>query len=267
QDEPHYRSKRQVQLKTRDILLGEIHDALVYLRPLSAASAARRSSSHVESRIHEFKKRISTFMDDFESKGSVDTQVAVFTILEEMRELVIRLADMPFDYDLVGLDKLPYARGVRAEPSKRCLPGTRVELLQKIQDWALSPVANRVFLLQGTAGRGKTAVAHTVALSLQEAGFVAPFFAFNRYDQERAAHQLLPTLARQLAERNKLYSQYLCDQPPSQLESRDSATQARCLIRGGLGDCTVGTPIVFVIDALDECSDARLQAEDRRSML
>ncbi|KAI5892695.1 uncharacterized protein SCHCODRAFT_02298765 [Schizophyllum commune H4-8] len=250
QDEPHYRSKRQMQLKTRDILLREIHDALVYLRPLSAVSAARRTSSQVESRIHEFKTRISTFMDDFESKGSVDTQVAVFTILEEMR-----------------LDKLPYARGVRAEPSKRCLPGTRVELLQKIRDWALSPVANRVFLLQGTAGRGKTAVAHTVALSLQEAGFVAPFFAFNRYDQERAAHQLLPTLARQLAERNKLYSQYLCDQPSSQLESRDPATQVQCLIRGGLGDCTVGTPIVFVIDALDECSDARLQAEDRRSML
>ena len=39
QDEPHYRSKRQVQLKTRDVLLAEIHDALVYLRPLSAVSA------------------------------------------------------------------------------------------------------------------------------------------------------------------------------------------------------------------------------------
>ncbi|KAL1683216.1 hypothetical protein EV122DRAFT_273339 [Schizophyllum commune] len=250
QDEPHYRSKRQVQLKTRDVLLAEIHDALVYLRPLSAVSAARRTSSQVESRIHEFKKRISMFMDDFESKGNVDTQVAVFTILEEMR-----------------LDKLPYARGVRAEPSKRCLPGTRVELLQKIQDWALNPVVNRVYLLQGTAGKGKTAVAHTVALSLQEAGVVTPFFAFNRYDQERAAHQVLPTLARQLAERNKLYSQYLCDQPPSQLESRDPKTQVQCLIRGGLGDCTVGAPIVFVIDALDECSDARLQAEDRRNML
>ncbi|KAL1708026.1 WD40-repeat-containing domain protein [Schizophyllum commune] len=174
---------------------------------------------------------------------------------------------MPCDYDLVGLDKLPYARGVRAEPSKRCLPGTRVELLRKIQDWALNPVANRVYLLQGTAGKGKTAVAHTVALSLQEAGVVTPFFAFNRYDQERAAHQVLPTLARQLAERNKLYSQYLCDQPPSLLESRDPATQVQCLIRGGLGDCTVGAPIVFVIDALDECSDARVQAEDRRNML
>ena len=207
------------------------------------------------------------FMDDFESKGSVDTQVAVFTILEEMRESVIRLPDMPCDYDLVGLDKLPYARGVRAEPSKRCLPGTRVELLRKIQDWALNPVANRVYLLQGTAGKGKTAVAHTVALSLQEAGVVTPFFAFNRYDQERAAHQVLPTLARQLAERNKLYSQYLCDQPPSLLESREPATQVQCLILGGLGDCTVGAPIVFVIDALDECSDARVQAEDRRNML
>ncbi|KAL1732396.1 WD40-repeat-containing domain protein [Schizophyllum commune] len=174
---------------------------------------------------------------------------------------------MPFDYDLVGLDKLPYARGVRAEPSKRCLPGTRVELLRKIQDWALNPVANRVYLLQGTAGKGKTAVAHTVALSLQEAGVVTPFFAFNRYDQERAAHQVLPTLARQLAERNKLYSQYLCDQPPSLLESREPATQVQCLILGGLGDCTVGAPIVFVIDALDECSDARVQAEDRRNML
>ncbi|KAL1724255.1 hypothetical protein EV715DRAFT_189255 [Schizophyllum commune] len=174
---------------------------------------------------------------------------------------------MPFDYDLVGLDKLPYARGVRAEPSKRCLPGTRVELLRKIQDWALNPVANRVYLLQGTAGKGKTAVAHTVALSLQEAGVVTPFFAFNRYDQERAAHQVLPTLARQLAERNKLYSQYLCDQPPSLLESREPATQVQCLILGGLGDCTVGAPIVFIIDALDECSDARVQAEDRRNML
>ncbi|KAL1695436.1 hypothetical protein GGG16DRAFT_12644, partial [Schizophyllum commune] len=149
-----------------------------------------------------------------------------------------------------------------------CLPGTRVALLKDIEDWARSPDSPRAYILYGSAGKGKSAVAHTTAKRLAGLGFITPFFAFDRSDQTRAAHQLLPTLAKSLAEQNKLYSQYLCTMRPSQLSTRDLQDQFSDLISDALGDCTVGPPIVFVIDALDECPlDDPAAAVERRKLL
>ncbi|KAL1724099.1 hypothetical protein EV715DRAFT_190034 [Schizophyllum commune] len=208
-------------------------------------------------------------MQQFQDSGHVDTQLAVFTILEEARKPVLtRPKSASNGVDFVGLEHLPYARGVDASSSKLCLPGTRVALLQDIEDWARSPDSPRTYILYGSAGKGKSAIVHTTARQLAGLGFITPFFAFDRSDQTRAAHQLLPTIAKSLAEQNKLYSQYLCSMRSSQLSTRDLQDQSSYLITEALGDCTVGPPIVFVIDALDECPvDSPAAAIERRKLL
>ncbi|KAF8197225.1 hypothetical protein K438DRAFT_1465360, partial [Mycena galopus ATCC 62051] len=81
-----------------------------------------------------------------------------------------------------------------------CLQGTRVELLARIRNWALSP-AERTLLLYGAAGTGKSAIVHTIARDLHSENLaLVPFFAFNRLVQNRASSQLIPTWAKELAE-------------------------------------------------------------------
>ena len=45
----------------------------------------------------------------------------------------------------------------------KCLDGTRVDLLQRIREWASSSDGPNIFLLTGIAGTGKSTIARTVA--------------------------------------------------------------------------------------------------------
>jgi hypothetical protein len=81
-----------------------------------------------------------------------------------------------------------------------------------------------------------------------------PFFAFNRSVPDRSSLQLIPTWAKHIAEFNPQYLLYLQTLPSHQLESSDILEQQDHLLVGGLAsgiDC--GKPLIFTIDALDEC--------------
>ncbi|KAK0249913.1 hypothetical protein LTS09_014936 [Friedmanniomyces endolithicus] len=146
----------------------------------------------------------------------------------------------------------------------RCLPGTRLELLEQIDDWATDPAGQRMFWLCGVAGTGKSTIARTVAESLHEDGLLGASFFFKRGRGDRShATLLFPTIARQLAD---LFPEVghtvasaldedslLCDkhlQPqfeklllqPLQQASHPSVRTAS---------------VVLVIDALDECEDGQ----------
>ncbi|KAJ7812208.1 hypothetical protein B0H14DRAFT_2605924 [Mycena olivaceomarginata] len=138
---------------------------------------------------------------------------------------------------------------------KACLPDTRVRLLSCIRAWALHPTSERMLLLHGAAGKGKSAIAHTVARELQSDGrAVVPFFAFNRLVPDRSASQLIPTWARHLAESNEHYLLYLQGLSSHQLESSDLLEQRDALFIGGLASgIDDGKPLIFIIDGLDEC--------------
>ncbi|KAL1732401.1 hypothetical protein EV714DRAFT_188233, partial [Schizophyllum commune] len=150
-----------------------------------------------------------------------------------------------------------------------CMSGTRTSLLEDIKEWAMNPASSRAYLLHGTAGKGKSAIAHTAAMLLEKAGAITPFCAFDRSDAiGRSARHLFPTLAYQLGRRNPLYSQWLCDLPVVDLASLDLVEQAKNLFINGLRNDTVATPVIFVIDALDECPHAGIRAAvDRSSLL
>jgi hypothetical protein len=150
--------------------------------------------------------------------------------------------------------KLKYAEDAGVRASKACLQGTRVELLTGIRNWALSP-AERTLLLYGAAGTGKSAIVHTIARDLHSKNLaLVPFFAFNRSVQNRSSSLLIPTWAKELAEVHPPYQAYLHGLQLSDLESTDLVHQQDFLFLKGLASLTnCGKPVVFIIDALDEC--------------
>jgi hypothetical protein len=77
---------------------------------------------------------------------------------------------------------------------------------------------------------------------------VAPFFAFNRSAKDRSLSQLIPTWAKKLAESNTQYLRYL-HTLPEQFESLDMLD----LVIKGLASVDDNKPLIFTIDALDEC--------------
>ncbi|KAG6827795.1 hypothetical protein H0H92_010454 [Tricholoma furcatifolium] len=92
------------------------------------------------------------------------------------------------------LSKLHAAKDAGRVGSKACLDGTRVALLERITAWALNPTGERALLLNGAAGMGKSAIAHTIAKHFEKSGeAIVSFFAFNRSVQERSLSQLIPT--------------------------------------------------------------------------
>ncbi|KAJ7838028.1 hypothetical protein B0H14DRAFT_2513447 [Mycena olivaceomarginata] len=146
------------------------------------------------------------------------------------------------------------AKDAGVQASKACLQGTRVELLTRIRNWALHP-EKCTLLLYGAAGTGKSAIVHTIARELEseKLAFV-PFFAFNRSVRNRSSSQLIPTWAKKLAELHPPYQAYLHGLQLSDLESTDLVHQQDVLFLKGLVSLTnSGKPVVFIIDALDEC--------------
>jgi len=67
---------------------------------------------------------------------------------------------------------MAYAAGAGLDTTKKCLDGTRMEILKEFVNWINDPDINvpRIFWLHGQAGRGKSATIHTIALQYKNAG-------------------------------------------------------------------------------------------------
>ncbi|KIN95620.1 hypothetical protein M404DRAFT_165302, partial [Pisolithus tinctorius Marx 270] len=109
---------------------------------------------------------------------------------------------------------MAYAGGAGVSKTKRCLDGTRTEILTEIVSWINSPEESvpRILWLHGQAGRGKSAIAHTVALWLRDAGGFGSCFCFARDRQaERREEKIFTTIARDLADRDAAFRRALAD--------------------------------------------------------
>ncbi|KAJ7939192.1 hypothetical protein B0H13DRAFT_1587239 [Mycena leptocephala] len=153
------------------------------------------------------------------------------------------------------INSLRSAKDAGPNGSKACLPDTRVAILSRIRDWALHPTSPRTLLLHGAAGKGKSAIVHTIARDLQSNNLaVVPLFAFNRSVPDRSSSQLIPSWAKYLAQLNPKYMLHLRTLHTQQLESSViSDQQDAFLIKGLACDINDGRPLIFIVDALDEC--------------
>ncbi|KAE8132446.1 hypothetical protein BDV38DRAFT_275126 [Aspergillus pseudotamarii] len=181
-------------------------------------------------------------------------------ILTHLDELIVDIQKMR---DAVDMLHLPVAKGAffdsfEDQHEDECLPGTRTELLQKVQDWGRSS-ERCIFWLSGMAGTGKSTIARTVARSFKEDGILGASFFFKRGEGDRgSAAKFFPTIVKQLA----VYIPQMVPGIRKALED-DPAIPGRSireqfnklmlqpLLAVDYGEAMDST--VIVIDALDEC--------------
>jgi hypothetical protein len=169
----------------------------------------------------------------------------------------------------IALDDMPYAKGVRYDATKGCLPGTRNEVIEEITEWVNSDVNDvpRVFLLSGPAGFGKSAIANSLAQLFDGIGRLGSSYCFDSANQtERRPETLFSTIARDLADWNSEWRSSLCqviNEKPAVRNTRVPYEQfEKFILRPATCLTSVG-PLLIVIDALDESGDR----ESRQAVL
>ena len=182
-------------------------------------------------------------MQRYRDRAVRDMHINVYRVLEDL-----------------NLDGMAYASGAGLNTTKKCLDGTRGEILQEIVDWIHDPDVNapRIFWLHGQAGRGKSAIAHTIALWFKNVGGLGSCFCFARDRQtERRHEKMLSTIARDLANRDPAFRRALAkviEEDNTLKTTPDVMQQWEKLLAEPLSKVSGGIvgKVVLVIDALDE---------------
>jgi hypothetical protein len=173
--------------------------------------------------------------------------------------------------DELNLSGMTYAAGAGLDTTKQCLRGTRTEILSQITDWVNSTGDNvpRVLWLSGPAGKGKSAIAHTIATWFHDVGGLGSCYCFDRHrEADRRHEKVFSTIARDLADRDPGMKRALANavQAESALKNTvDIVQQWQKLLMEPMGKLSASNvgPVVVVIDALDESGGV----ETRRHLL
>ncbi|OBT42047.1 hypothetical protein VE00_07428 [Pseudogymnoascus sp. WSF 3629] len=144
-----------------------------------------------------------------------------------------------------------------------CLPGTRVDLLQEIYEWADGQDRQNercIFWLNGLAGTGKSTISRTVARRYNEQKRLGASFFFSKGGGDVGnASKFLTSLAVQLALNVPPLRQYICEAATkrSDIASLSLSEQWRQLVLNPLSNLQSGScnSYILVVDALDECDN------------
>lgn len=149
------------------------------------------------------------------------------------------------------------------------MPGTRVQFLERVLTLLTARTGPHIAWIAGMAGTGKTSIAHTLSLLLwvDTAVYLGGSFfcsrstgTVERTDVQRIVPTLATTLARQFPAYALALAKQLAEHPDAPHWSVHS--QVEHLLRLPFEELGPHNgQIVFVIDALDECSDQRKLAE------
>ncbi|CCM05582.1 uncharacterized protein FIBRA_07810 [Fibroporia radiculosa] len=169
----------------------------------------------------------------------------------------------------VDLSQLEYVTGAGLNGSKQCLPGTRTEISTMLKDfvYANGADAKRIFWLNGMAGKGKSAIAHTTAEWFEARGGLGSFFCFDRTRTADGRHKKIwTTIARDLANHDPLFRRELAHvlDDPNGLRNTEYSAQQWTGLRDVLNKVTstiMDVPVLIVIDALDESGDEDTRRE------
>jgi NACHT domain len=136
-----------------------------------------------------------------------------------------------------------------------CLAGTRTGVLEAIHDWVNNPSSTTLFWLNGAAGTGKSAVAHSIALAYDNEKCRGASFFFSRDQQARRETRFLfQTIAFQLGSGHPSLKMEIAKVLEDQtILTSNLQRQLQKLIFEPLSKIRLSSPpIVVVLDALDE---------------
>ncbi|KIL64114.1 hypothetical protein M378DRAFT_163590 [Amanita muscaria Koide BX008] len=151
--------------------------------------------------------------------------------------------------------------------AQECMQETRVAILNTIYEWADSIDNPSIFWLHGLAGTGKSTIAHTVAEKCRRRGTLGASFFFAYANAECSDPNLFfSTIAYQLSKFVPDLRQHIIDGVRGHPSPQDASipTQFEEFILTPirkLSNSPARVPIIVVVDAFDECSDARKASE------
>ncbi|KZV62026.1 hypothetical protein PENSPDRAFT_618500, partial [Peniophora sp. CONT] len=156
------------------------------------------------------------------------------------------------------------AADINAQNSNGCLKGTRVEILNGLSAWSRDKSAPQIYWLNGMAGIGKSAIARSFCHNLRHDGLLGgSFFCSRRRSAEEGdASRILSTLSISLALRDSDYNEELIAELEKEPFSKhwNLDIQIQRLLHNPFAHMRSSTDSlpIFVIDALDECSDENI---------
>ncbi|TBU36459.1 hypothetical protein BD309DRAFT_735177, partial [Dichomitus squalens] len=201
----------------------------------------------IDSKIAEFTKAFKDLRRCFTEHGVLNIEIKL-AVLEDIRTIV-------------ELSTLTHVRGAGLNVSKACLEGTRQETLNDLIEWINNPQGPAVRFLLGGAGTGKSSVAHSIGKYFKGLRRLGAFFCFDRsFQGDRHPETVFSTIAHNLASWNPDFRRALAEVLRDQrdlADSKDIAAQWDGLIVEPLKRFPPLGPVLIVIDAFDESSDAR----------
>ncbi|EJD43145.1 hypothetical protein AURDEDRAFT_28000, partial [Auricularia subglabra TFB-10046 SS5] len=114
----------------------------------------------------------------------------------------------------------------------------------------------RSMFVVGVAGCGKSSIAHSLAVQMQDEGLLGAFFAFDRAEPDRPPRRVLTTLAHGLALRNEDYRDTVVrrlKKISGLAGTTDISEQWEDLMVRPLTALSPSRPVLLVVDAFDEC--------------
>jgi hypothetical protein len=154
------------------------------------------------------------------------------------------------------------------KPEKGCLPNTCTAVINDIKQWIHligGEASKQVYWLDGPAGAGKSAIAHTVARYCRDNKLLGCMFCFSTSVQGQN-HRLFATISQSLAKFDPEWgkslakvlqnSHDLCTTSSLQLQFEELLLKPA----KDMEERVVG-PIVVVIDGLDECGSDSARRE------
>lgn len=151
--------------------------------------------------------------------------------------------------------------GISCQRHAECLPGTRFEVLREIEIWLQDPHSTlKALWIHGGAGSGKSTIMATIARHYHRQ--CGALLHFDRDDRvESAPEAVVPTLAYQLAQFHPLMRVTICEQLDANPDVLQTPLhrQFDVLLLEPLRRLNLAllpsSPIIILLDALDECGD------------
>ncbi|KAJ6559940.1 hypothetical protein B0H19DRAFT_1146120 [Mycena capillaripes] len=219
---------------------------------------AQALSDKVPQQIADLSKALNALKQEFDNRLGIHTAFVCAAIKENVQSLT--------ESDQL---KALHPVDMNAALRTKCLTGTRIDILNFIQEWLTTPSdSSNIIWLYGVAGSGKSTISTTVSEYFRHLGRLGAFIFFDRNDRV-ASHPsaVIRTIANQLANSDPTIRAAICDalkhDPKVATATMETQFEKLLLVPLKVAQTHINGPIIVVMDALDECGDA----ESRRGLV